>query len=48
LNEGGRLVIPLAGEYGDDVVTFYKRGGRLERGSLVTPARFVPLVRGSA
>ena len=45
LAEGGRLVIPVREPTGDNVYAFVKRGGRLERGRLVTPARFVPLVR---
>lgn len=48
LAEGGRLVIPVREPTGDNVYVFVKRGGRLERGRLVTPARFVPLVRRSA
>jgi protein-L-isoaspartate(D-aspartate) O-methyltransferase len=46
LAEGGRLVIPLAGSFGEDVVVFVKRGDRLSQRQMVTPARFVPLVRG--
>ena len=46
LVEGGRLVIPVGGPGGDDVLLFRKRSGRLERERLVTPARFVPLVKG--
>ena len=45
LAEGGRLVIPVREPTGDNVYLFVKREGRLERGRLVTPARFVPLVR---
>jgi protein-L-isoaspartate(D-aspartate) O-methyltransferase len=45
LEEGGRLVIPVREPTGDNVYVFVKRDGRLERGRLVTPARFVPLVR---
>jgi protein-L-isoaspartate(D-aspartate) O-methyltransferase len=45
LAEGGRLVVPVREPTGDNVYVFVKRGGRLERGRLVTPARFVPLVR---
>jgi len=44
LAESGRLVIPLQIGGGDDVYVFRKKGDELERGSLVTPARFVPLV----
>lgn len=46
LAEGGRMVIPLAGPREDEVVLFVKRGGRLQRVRLMTPARFVPLVPG--
>lgn len=46
LAEGGRMVIPLAGPREDEVVLFDKRGGRLQRVRLITPARFVPLVPG--
>lgn len=46
LAEGGRLVIPLQGSWGDEVVLFVKRNGKLERERLITPARFVPLVPG--
>ena len=48
LVDGGRLVIPVREPTGDNVYAFVKRGGRLERGRLVTPARFVPLVRRAA
>jgi protein-L-isoaspartate(D-aspartate) O-methyltransferase len=47
LAEGGRMVIPLAGSFGDAVMTFVKRDGSVRRGHLVTPARFVPLVKGT-
>ena len=46
LSEGGRLVIPVGRPGGDEVLLFRKRAGRLVRERLVTPARFVPLVRG--
>lgn len=46
LAEGGRLVIPVSGRYGEDVYLFMKRAGALERVRLVSPARFVPLVPG--
>lgn len=46
LAEGGRLVIPVRGARGDDVLLFVKRGADLVRERLVTPARFVPLVPG--
>jgi protein-L-isoaspartate(D-aspartate) O-methyltransferase len=45
---GGRMVVPLAGAFGDDVVVFVKRASGVERERLVTPARFVPLVKGTA
>ena len=45
LAEGGRLVIPVKGPVSDDVLLFVKTGGRVEKRSLLTPARFVPLVR---
>lgn len=45
LDEGGRLVIPLTGGFGDDVYVYRKTNGRLQRERLLTPARFVPLVR---
>ncbi|HYY45175.1 MAG TPA: protein-L-isoaspartate(D-aspartate) O-methyltransferase [Actinomycetota bacterium] len=46
LAENGRLVIPLSGVFGEEVVTFVKRGGKLRRVRTVSPARFVPLIRG--
>ncbi len=46
LVEGGRLVIPLSTGRSDDVLLFVKRAGLLERESLITPARFVPLLHG--
>lgn len=46
LAEGGRLVIPIARGGGDDVYLYTRRGDRLVRERLVSPARFVPLVRG--
>jgi protein-L-isoaspartate(D-aspartate) O-methyltransferase len=45
LADGGRMVIPLRERTGDNVYLFEKRGGDLNRVALVTPARFVPLVR---
>ena len=45
LAEGGRLVIPVASSYSDDVVLYRKVNGVLKRSKLVSPARFVPLVR---
>jgi protein-L-isoaspartate(D-aspartate) O-methyltransferase len=46
LVEGGRMVIPVRAERGDDVLLFKKSDGELMRVRLVTPARFVPLVPG--
>ena len=46
LGEGGRLVIPVKRGGSDDVVLYRKEKGKLETVRLVTPARFVPLVRG--
>ena len=44
LAEGGRLVAPL-GRGGDEVVTgFVKHDGRLSAGTVLTPARFVPML----
>lgn len=45
LIDGGRLVIPLTGGMGDDVYVYKKVGAELVRQRLLTPARFVPLVR---
>jgi protein-L-isoaspartate(D-aspartate) O-methyltransferase len=47
LNEGGRLVIPVAGAFGDDVILFLKDGGEIKKVRTITPARFVPLVQGA-
>ena len=47
LKDGGRLVVPLTRGRSDDVVVVVKDGDeRKER--LITPARFVPLVKGRA
>lgn len=46
LAEGGRLVIPVTVGGSDDVLLFVKEGDRLLRKRLVTPARFVPFVKG--
>lgn len=46
LAEGGRLVIPLRGAGSDDVYVFEKIDGKVERVKLLSPARFVPLVKG--
>jgi protein-L-isoaspartate(D-aspartate) O-methyltransferase len=48
LDEGGRLVIPLKSGGSDDVILFEKRDGKAVQTRLVTPARFVPLVRSVA
>ncbi|MEA2476008.1 MAG: protein-L-isoaspartate(D-aspartate) O-methyltransferase [Actinomycetota bacterium] len=45
LAEGGRLVIPVKMAHGEDVILFQKKNGVLERIEILTPARFVPLVR---
>ena len=47
LSEGGRLVIPVKGPTSDDVLLFVKQDGVVEKKALLTPARFVPLVRGA-
>jgi hypothetical protein len=39
-------VIPLRSYGSDDVYLLEKKGGRLERVQLITPARFVPLIPG--
>jgi protein-L-isoaspartate O-methyltransferase len=43
--DGARLVIPIREPGGDNVYLFTKEGGDLKLTRLVTPARFVPLVR---
>ena len=45
LADGGRMVIPVREGGGDNVYLFEKRGADLARRALITPARFVPLVR---
>ena len=45
LAEGGRLVIPVKRRGSDEVTLYVKRNGRLGEVGLVTPARFVPLVK---
>ena len=45
LAEGGRMVIPLRAGRGEDVTLYIKKGGALNRAGVLTPARFVPLVR---
>ena len=47
LAEGGRMVIPVTSRRSDDVLLIEKRNGTLEQARLITPARFVPLVKGS-
>ncbi len=46
LAEGGRMVIPVAGAFGDDVILLRKERGRVNKVRTITPARFVPLVQG--
>ncbi|HEX2050697.1 MAG TPA: protein-L-isoaspartate(D-aspartate) O-methyltransferase [Actinomycetota bacterium] len=46
LADGGRLVIPVRARLSDRVYLYVKEGARLRRRRLVSPARFVPLVRG--
>jgi protein-L-isoaspartate(D-aspartate) O-methyltransferase len=48
LSDGGRLVIPVARRRSDDVLLFEKQGDQLREVRLVTPARFVPLVKGES
>ena len=45
LVQGGRLVVPLKRRHSDDVVVLVKEGDGVSRERLITPARFVPLVR---
>lgn len=45
LVDGGRLVIPVKRRGSDEVTLFRKRGDALAEVRLVTPARFVPLVK---
>jgi protein-L-isoaspartate(D-aspartate) O-methyltransferase len=47
LAEGGRLVIPLKTAGSDDVYVFEKKDGKVEKVRLLSPARFVPLVKGA-
>lgn len=46
LRDGGRLVIPVRADHGDDVLLFVKSKDHLVKVKLLTPARFVPLVPG--
>ena len=45
LAEGGRLVIPVKRRGSDEVTLSRKRDGALQSVRLITPARFVPLVK---
>lgn len=45
LVEGGRVVIPLAKGTAEEVVLLLRRGEHLVRARVLTPARFVPLVK---
>lgn len=47
LAEGGTLVIPVARRLADEVVVYRKQRGELAEERLLTPARFVPLVKGN-
>jgi protein-L-isoaspartate(D-aspartate) O-methyltransferase len=46
LVEGGRMVIPVRAGQGDSVLLMQRSGAELVRKALLTPACFVPLVRG--
>lgn len=46
LADGGRLIIPVKAQRGDEVLVFVKQRGHLVKTRLLTPARFVPLVPG--
>ena len=46
LVDGGRLIIPVKAQRGDEVLVFVKQRGHLVKTRLLTPARFVPLVPG--
>lgn len=48
LAEGGRLVVPITRGRSDDVVVFLKAEDEIVMERVITPARFVPLVRGPA
>jgi protein-L-isoaspartate(D-aspartate) O-methyltransferase len=45
LTDGGRLVIPVKRRGSDEVTLYSKRGSELVEVRVVTPARFVPLVK---
>lgn len=47
LAEGGRLVVPVGPGGSEEVLRYVKRGGRLDEGTVLTPARFVPLLSGT-
>ena len=47
LAEGGRLVVPVGPGGEEEVLVHVKHDGALDKGSLLTPARFVPLLSGS-
>ena len=47
LVDGGRLIIPVKAQRGDEVLVFVKQRGHLVKTQLLTPARFVPLVPGA-
>lgn len=46
LRDAGRMVIPVDGPTGADVILFQRHGRDLEKVRVITPARFVPLVPG--
>lgn len=48
LRDGGRLVLPLTRGGSDDVLVFVKGPDGVSEERLITPARFVPLVRGGS
>lgn len=48
LVEGGRVIIPVAKGSAEEVVLFLRHGDHLVRVRVLTPARFVPLVKGAA
>lgn len=45
LTDGGRLVIPVTSGGSDNVLLFVREGDKVVQRGLVSPARFVPLVR---
>jgi protein-L-isoaspartate(D-aspartate) O-methyltransferase len=47
LAEGGRLVVPVGPGGAEEVTRYVKRGGSLEEALEITPARFVPLLKGT-